>query len=443
MLSHTDDRDANLVPSHPGGVPSRDPPSQSSESSVRKKHRRSKLGAASKRAHRQITRSSRGLLKKAPGTQDNTYSRITQGEVHDVPPESRESRATACDTESTASSKTRGPRHSHKRPVEKRRSSGTSGIARAGSSSAAERLSLSSSLGIPPGPDTQSPKTELRESSNEVDRPAAQAHGNDDVPHEAPKHITRTSHGSSMPSATATLTSPSKAASPTTSLPEKVKNARGSFAANNGGGTPTRHEKVRDSINSPKVLTSAKSETAGHVTATTDQQPETALRDMANLPTLLDRLLNPLRKRAYFGSVTLRVLSPRSTPSLTPTPRKHRTWSFSTDDKWPQIAVGTILVVATVLVIYSLFQGTSGTGGGDTSGNSPTLCQTSDCIRHADLFAHWLNSSIDPCEDFSAFVCSAWAYGAQYRRGESTTLRQEIVLDFTEQLPETITAGLT
>ncbi|KAH7968489.1 hypothetical protein HPB52_008981 [Rhipicephalus sanguineus] len=137
------------------------------------------------------------------------------------------------------------------------------------------------------------------------------------------------------------------------------------------------------------------------------------------------------------------MLSPRSTSTLTATPHKNRSWSFSTDDKWPQIVVVTILAMATVLVMYSLLHGTSGSGGGDTSGNSPNLCQTADCIRHADLFAHWLNASIDPCEDFAAFVCSAWAYGAQYRRGESTSVRQEIVLDFTEQLAETITAGMT
>ncbi|KAL1430483.1 hypothetical protein MTO96_014926 [Rhipicephalus appendiculatus] len=521
MSSGADDRGANQVPSPAlSGDPSKDLPSPLSESSVRKKQRRSKLGTASrsKRPHRQNRRSSRGAFKKVPGAQDNTQSGTTQEPAHDAPPGGKETQAMASDLASTASSKIRGPRHSHERIDEKRRGSGTTRTARTGSSSAVELLSSLSSLDIPPVSETLSHRAELRESPHELDRgtesksstrgeqttdlagkllevPQAatspltlstpqgstlsapmKAHG-DDVPHESLEHVTRTSHGSLMPSAAVTLISTPKVAPATTvSSPGTARNARGTSAMNHGYHSPGRRDNVKDTTNSSNALTAAKgevdpvggrrptdgmvnlesegapttisavaplSETGAQVSATTDQQPETALREMANLPTMLDRLLNPLRKRAYFGSVTLRLLSPRSTLTLTTTPRKNRSWSFSTDDKWPQVAVVTILAVATLLVMYSLFHGTSGSGGGDTSGNSPTLCQTADCIRHADLFAHWLNDSIDPCEDFAAFVCSAWAYGAQYRRGESTSVRQEIVFDFTEQVAETMAAGTT
>ncbi|XP_075543379.1 uncharacterized protein LOC142577820 [Dermacentor variabilis] len=300
-------------------------------------------------------------------------------------------------------------------------------------------------------------------------------HDDDDTPHEPPELITKSSHGVSTPSAAATLISAAKYPSLITSTSRNAK-APDTFGANWWNRMSRRGQYAQDSMNTSKQFPAAKggadpcggqftdgavnqdhegaptiisgsavaplSETAGHITATTDQQPETALREMANLPSLLDRLLNPLRKRAYFGSVTLRVLTPRSTPSLTPSPFKNRSLSFSAVDKLPHIVVSIILLVATALSIYSLFRYNGGSGGDDTSGGSPTLCQTADCVRHADLFAGRLNASIDPCEDFAAFACSAWAYGKPHHRDESTSKRQEIVLNFTRNFMETITTGL-
>ncbi|KAL1484945.1 hypothetical protein MTO96_032271 [Rhipicephalus appendiculatus] len=40
---------------------------------------------------------------------------------------------------------------------------------------------------------------------------------------------------------------------------------------------------------------------------------------------------------------------------------------------------------------------------------SQPLCQTDDCFRHGDLLFANLNRSLNPCEDFSAYVCSAWS----------------------------------
>ncbi|XP_077524021.1 endothelin-converting enzyme 2-like [Amblyomma americanum] len=36
------------------------------------------------------------------------------------------------------------------------------------------------------------------------------------------------------------------------------------------------------------------------------------------------------------------------------------------------------------------------------------LCLTEDCARHAALLTKYLNRTLDPCEDYAAFVCSAW-----------------------------------
>ncbi|XP_070391609.1 neprilysin-2-like isoform X3 [Dermacentor albipictus] len=292
-------------------------------------------------------------------------------------------------------------------------------------------------------------------------------HDDDDTPHESPERIAKSSYGVSTPSAAAALisaakyqsliTSTSRNANATDTFGAQTQNAQDSmntskqFPATKGGADPGGGQLTVGAVNqdhegAPTIFSASAvaplRETAGHITTTSDQQPETALREMANLPSLLDRLLNPLRKRAYFGSVTLRVLTPQSTPSLTPSPFKNRSLSFSAVDRLPQIVVSAIILVATAFAIYSLLRYTDGSGGGDTSGGRPTLCQTADCVRHADLFAGRLNASIDPCEDFAAFACSAWAYGKPHHRDESTSNRQEIVLNFTRNFMETTTTGL-
>ncbi|KAH6946942.1 hypothetical protein HPB50_016188 [Hyalomma asiaticum] len=39
---------------------------------------------------------------------------------------------------------------------------------------------------------------------------------------------------------------------------------------------------------------------------------------------------------------------------------------------------------------------------------SSQVCDVRECQEHAALVARTLNSSLDPCQDFSAFVCSGW-----------------------------------
>ncbi|XP_077553624.1 endothelin-converting enzyme 1-like [Haemaphysalis longicornis] len=38
----------------------------------------------------------------------------------------------------------------------------------------------------------------------------------------------------------------------------------------------------------------------------------------------------------------------------------------------------------------------------------PEICQTEGCTGHVSLLTRHLNRSIDPCDDFGAYVCSAW-----------------------------------
>ncbi|XP_077486535.1 endothelin-converting enzyme 1-like [Amblyomma americanum] len=42
-------------------------------------------------------------------------------------------------------------------------------------------------------------------------------------------------------------------------------------------------------------------------------------------------------------------------------------------------------------------------------------CDSEDCLSHVDMLTTNLDGNIDPCEDFSAYVCSAWTRSAEYR----------------------------
>nr|XP_054923084.1 endothelin-converting enzyme 1-like [Dermacentor andersoni] len=45
---------------------------------------------------------------------------------------------------------------------------------------------------------------------------------------------------------------------------------------------------------------------------------------------------------------------------------------------------------------------------------SEPLCETEDCLRHSYRLFGNLNRSLDPCENFSAYVCSAWSPPQRY-----------------------------
>ncbi|KAL3200840.1 hypothetical protein MRX96_013108 [Rhipicephalus microplus] len=85
MSSRANDRGANQVTSPANyGNPSKEPPPQLFESSVRKKQWRSKLGTTSisKRPRCQNRRSSQGAFRKVPGAPDNARRGATQEPDH-------------------------------------------------------------------------------------------------------------------------------------------------------------------------------------------------------------------------------------------------------------------------------------------------------------------------------------------------------------------------
>ncbi|XP_037576654.1 endothelin-converting enzyme 2 [Dermacentor silvarum] len=54
------------------------------------------------------------------------------------------------------------------------------------------------------------------------------------------------------------------------------------------------------------------------------------------------------------------------------------------------------------------------------------ICDTHDCFVHASLLKASLNLSVDPCHDFSAFVCSSWAMKQTQFREKVTTVMDNL-----------------
>ncbi|KAH6938175.1 hypothetical protein HPB50_007347 [Hyalomma asiaticum] len=79
------------------------------------------------------------------------------------------------------------------------------------------------------------------------------------------------------------------------------------------------------------------------------------------------------------------------------------------------VIVCAAITFVTLAVLVSLFNST-----GKPPDTQRAMCKTEGCVSHAMLLTFHLNRSIDPCDDFSAYVCSAWKRDSQrYELGES------------------------
>ncbi|KAH6941744.1 hypothetical protein HPB50_023076 [Hyalomma asiaticum] len=63
------------------------------------------------------------------------------------------------------------------------------------------------------------------------------------------------------------------------------------------------------------------------------------------------------------------------------------------------VIVSTILVSAVLAAYISLASWRIG---------PPAVCRTKQCLEYARLLAHSVNTSLNPCVDFTGFVCSGW-----------------------------------
>ncbi|KAH9384228.1 hypothetical protein HPB48_026221 [Haemaphysalis longicornis] len=127
------------------------------------------------------------------------------------------------------------------------------------------------------------------------------------------------------------------------------------------------------------------------------------------------------RKKARIGFFSLRVITPYYT-----TPMMQRSVIKSV------VMVGLfagVAAIALAIVLWLAF--------GD---DHDIYCESSDCHYHKKLITSALNWSIDPCEDFSAFACSAWQATAAYRRGSRSSL-EDVVTAWTGDFESMLRKG--
>ncbi|KAH7936621.1 hypothetical protein HPB49_001696 [Dermacentor silvarum] len=87
----------------------------------------------------------------------------------------------------------------------------------------------------------------------------------------------------------------------------------------------------------------------------------------------------------------------------TPEPVMSRPTQFLTRNltiAFTMACVGVSVLFVFVAVFVALANKSTGVGS--------NLCRTEDCDEHAMLLTKDLDPKLDPCEDFAAFVCSAW-----------------------------------
>ncbi|KAL1467161.1 hypothetical protein MTO96_042356 [Rhipicephalus appendiculatus] len=94
-----------------------------------------------------------------------------------------------------------------------------------------------------------------------------------------------------------------------------------------------------------------------------------------------------------------------------------------------------LFLIVTGLVILLLMHASS--TGGDANSSDPCL-GLSDCYQHMALIASRVNRSIDPCQDFSAHVCSAWS-APEFREFAST--QDDVALSWARQFRDILDAG--
>ncbi|KAH9371149.1 hypothetical protein HPB48_018587 [Haemaphysalis longicornis] len=91
------------------------------------------------------------------------------------------------------------------------------------------------------------------------------------------------------------------------------------------------------------------------------------------------------------------------------------------------VAFALALVAAFVLIAY-LFRGLA------FAVRATSYCEASECLRHVELLTHGLNRSIDPCQDFQAYVCSTWNPDSRFPEVSATAL-DDLAISWLDDLP--------
>ncbi|XP_075536329.1 endothelin-converting enzyme 2-like [Dermacentor variabilis] len=128
-------------------------------------------------------------------------------------------------------------------------------------------------------------------------------------------------------------------------------------------------------------------------------------------------------KKARFGVPSLKVVSP-----LTSTLSSRWVWIV----KWAAALCLIVLAAAGILLFALWLMGRA------SSAEDDLFCESDDCHHHEALIGARLNRSMDPCADFSAFVCSAWMASSVYR---SLSTQQDVVGTWSMRFRSLLNAG--
>ncbi|XP_075528618.1 endothelin-converting enzyme 1-like [Dermacentor variabilis] len=177
----------------------------------------------------------------------------------------------------------------------------------------------------------------------------------------------------------------------------------------------------RDSVLAGLLLLqrSSKGPTPGRASEATAAKPEGALRVAGGSHKPLSNLTDGLHD-------TVRVQEPVDT--------------LASGDRNPWVRAAVIsaglslFCVALVIIVVQLRDRQTPGDAGDP------LCQTEDCERHALLLGEVTSEVIDPCDDFSKYVCSAWSpHGMQTLR--YTSAMDAAIYGWMRGLNETLHEG--
>ncbi|KAK8766558.1 hypothetical protein V5799_006654 [Amblyomma americanum] len=92
------------------------------------------------------------------------------------------------------------------------------------------------------------------------------------------------------------------------------------------------------------------------------------------------------------------------------------------------IVLATVLLVLAVAVAVAVYYRYSPLSGGQRFGaDDHGVCASADCKLHASFFRRRLDTRIDPCADFDAYVCSLWSPSS----GLARDLVEEMALSWT------------
>ncbi|KAH6946724.1 hypothetical protein HPB50_014764 [Hyalomma asiaticum] len=146
----------------------------------------------------------------------------------------------------------------------------------------------------------------------------------------------------------------------------------------------------------------------------------------AKLPQQDTSLVYREDKRARFSIPSLKVHFPMAATST-----RRRTWILKVATI-PTLIAFAFVVGSTIILTYWL--------GSDNKAESNLYCESDDCHHHEALIGARLNRSMDPCADFSAFVCSAWMASDAYSHGSLST-QQDVVRTWSTRFDSLLNAG--